>query len=294
MTNLTIRYGRPKEAHVLPRVVRAMGIRQDPMLEVHIPSFTALRLVPQADPSITGPPPPLVSVSAGSRVQHLLASLARSAAATPQGEIDYIPDPKDGYRVWHVPSPRTSVTGSEYPVSRLQEVGGMLIQPSDFEKTLDEALVQSGDVFVVEFRSKNDAPWLVDASTVSQDGGAALEPVAPAAPLFSPNFDFFTKLNPKRDRGDGDVKMRSPSPGPASKALRSTAFNKSAYTPPPPKPRVPGTLGLGNMGNTCFMNSALQCLVHTPELAEYFLSMFITESRKDCDIDVLHSRCFQG
>ncbi|KAG1861291.1 hypothetical protein F4604DRAFT_2033716 [Suillus subluteus] len=34
----------------------------------------------------------------------------------------------------------------------------------------------------------------------------------------------------------------------------------------------PGTLGLGNMGNTCFMNSVLQCLAHTKELTDYFLS----------------------
>lgn len=36
--------------------------------------------------------------------------------------------------------------------------------------------------------------------------------------------------------------------------------------------RTPGTVGLSNLGNTCYMNSALQCVRSVKELTQYFLS----------------------
>ena len=68
---------------------------------------------------------------------------------------------------------------------------------------------------------------------------------------------------------------------------RRTPNNHGTPAPPPQTPTIhasiqvsahnkgvigDGMVGLGNLGNTCYINSSVQCLSHTPLLTEYFLS----------------------
>ena len=78
--------------------------------------------------------------------------------------------------------------------------------------------------------------------------------------------------------GSASLKMNDTYDGANSDCMNS---NSLTFSSGPGEAGSLGLTGLQNLGNTCFMNSSLQCLAHTPKLVDYVLEDYIREINHD-------------
>ncbi|KAF8698530.1 ubiquitin-specific protease, partial [Rhizoctonia solani] len=240
-------YGQPQIS--LPREV--ITYSNETRVEVYPPVFRVYPLLPSTLA------PSHVEISSLDNLSTLAARAAASIQLT-----------DTNYRVWNLPA-TTNVDNGIRPTDIVR--GSLLLIPSDSKVRISD-FIKISDILAVETQYQPGV-WTLEAETVAilsdptSDDEIAPDDAPEPGPLFGKGSDYFSKLQASQDANKSKA-VTTPS---AMSTLKSTLT--STFRGKSPAPAVQrGTMGLQNLGNTCFMNSALQCLTHIPELEEYFLS----------------------
>ncbi|GAA5889649.1 hypothetical protein JCM6882_007092 [Rhodosporidiobolus microsporus] len=301
-------YGLTSPAHSIPRTVLASSGPGSEALEFYPPTFQLFLLLPSSTTTSSSPVSvptlphaPSTSLPSSAAFSQLL-TFARTSFSLPSST---------SLRLWRLPPAADALSASEGPAfvlsDKLRETGVELLQfgaGAGDDISLADALLSDPETRIaVEVQGANGA-WVVDAEEVTRALGAleaspspaeAAEPAVAAAAGAAPEKDdkkekkhhkgLFSngwssslghhsskKEKKEEDKEKKDEKEKGAG-GILGAAMGALTRSKTlGHRQGGEGGRTRGLVGLQNLGNTCFMNSAIQCMSNTKELQEYFLS----------------------